>query len=529
MKKILTFSLWFYTSIIWADLSLSVDPNPVAWGQDLQLMIKKTGSGTQGLPDLSPLEKDFTIVGTQQSHAYQSINGIGHHESIWIVLLQPKHSGVIMIPAISWGQDKTSPYKLEVQDMKSLKNHPIEPSQTVFLKWEMHPQNPRVHEQVQLKLKIYHTEPLLDAKLSPPVVKNGLLFSLDQQTHLFEILHHQRYQVEQYRYILFPQADGPLEIQGPILDALEYGLVPSPIHQVLANKTLKVLPPLPGISIQKWLPVENLTYQDLEPLSQKIGLQSGDAILRKIAITAEGLPAQFIPDIQSSCGRNCKVYSNSPKINNQMIDGKLYGKKIFQLTYLPAEVGQAQIEPMEITWFNTQSRTREVLKIPGVSFEVFKARTRNASSISSNHTEHHNSFLLWMVLLLGLMIGGTVMWLFRSVSWDALLENLKGFEFKNFALKRACFQHQAAQARTALLKWAKQNDFAMPIRDLHDICRQIPDGELKIEMKNLIAYLFSAKTTKAWNGRRLWWAFKQFKWVKIKDVGIDASQKSLNP
>lgn len=212
-----------------------------------------------------------------------------------------------------------------------------------------------------------------------------------------------------------------------------------------------------------------------------------------------------------------------------MKDGELYGKKIYQLTYLPSQVGQSQIKPLEITWFNTQTRKMEVLKIPGVPFEVFKARNNAAKSSGPSSIDNKNGFAMWMVLLLGFLIGGTLMWFLRAVSWELLLENLKNFEFKNFNLKRACFKNQAPQVRIALLKWARQQDFALPIRDLHDICRQIPDGEFKLEIKNLIACLFSSRAGKTWNGQHLWRAFKQFKLIKFKDFDMDSQQQSLNP
>jgi hypothetical protein len=528
MKKIFSLLFLFYSLTSWAQLSASLEPNPAVLGQDLQLIIKKSDGRTPGLPDLSILEKDFHIVGTQQSSSYQNVNGKSFHEYTWIIMLHPKHAGKIQIPAITWGHEQTPILQLDVQATSQQVEVSVKPGQSVFLTWEILPQQPRVHEQVKIKLKIYHAEPLLDAKLTPPVVKNGLLFSLDAQPNLFEIINQRRYQVEQYRYILYPQSQGPMEIEGPVLDALEYGMVPTPIHQALKSQSLKILPPAGGQSLSQWLPVENLSYEELQPFSQKLGIHSGDTLVRKIAITAKGLPAQLIPDIQTTCGPDCKVYTNPPKVDNQMIDGELFGKKIYEITYLPTKVGSSKIEPIQVPWFDTLNQKIKYLKIPAIPYEVFKAKDSEQGIMSSGDNQSSNT-LIYYGLIFGFITGGLLVWFLPKISWPRILENIQSFELRNYALKRACLKNQAPQARIALLHWAKNQHFSQEIRDLHDICRQIPDGEFKIEIKTLIAFLFSLRKDKTWSGQRLWRAFKQFKWVKSTDFDLNANQHGLNP
>ncbi|HBB52638.1 MAG TPA: hypothetical protein DCZ80_01885 [Legionellales bacterium] len=528
MKKIFSLLILFYSFTSWAQLSASLEPNPAVLGQDLQLIIKKSEGGTRGLPDLSILENDFHIVGTQQSSSYQNVNGKSFHEYTWIIMLHPKHAGKIQIPSIPWGHEQTPALQLDVQATPTQAEVSARPSQSVFLTWEILPKHPRVHEQVKIKLKIYHADPLLDAKLTPPVVKNGLLFSLDAKPNLFEIINQRRYQVEQYRYILYPQSQGALEIEGPVLEALEYGMVPTPIHQALSGQSLKILPPADGQSLSQWLPVENLSYEELQPFSQKMGIHSGDTMVRKIAITAKGLPAQLIPDIQTACGQDCKVYNNPPKIDNQMIDGELFGKKIFEITYLPTKVGSSKIEPIQIPWFDTLNQKTKHLTIPAIPFEVFKAKESDQVMMPSGENQSSNALIYWG-LILGFIAGGLLVWFVPKISWPKILENIQSFELRNYALKRACLKNQASQTRLALLHWAKNQHFPQEIRDLHDICRQIPDGEFKIEIKSLIAFLFSLRKDKTWSGQRLWRAFKQFKRVKSTGFDLNANQHGLNP
>jgi hypothetical protein len=524
MKKIGMLLWYFYGVIAYAALNISMEPNPAVLGQDVQLILTKTDAASSDLPDLLSLEKDFLVVGTQQSSRYENINGKTHQETTWVVLLNPKHEGKITIPAIRWGQESTQTLELDVQAMSSKKPASGDTGESVFLKWELEPQAPMVHEQVKLKLKIYHSEPLLDAKLIPPSVENGLLFALDNQQHLFEILNNQRYQVEQYRYIIYPQNQGKMTIQGPVLDALEYGVVPTPVHKVLPNKTLNINPAQQA----HWLPVQNLSYQELIPVGKQIGVHAQDTIVRKIEITAQGIPAQLIPDIQSSCGQSCKVYSNPPKIENKMMDGELYGQKTFEITYLPEQAGHAKIESIEIPWFNTQTRKSQKLVIPSISIDVFKPKQETSQMITSNTKNSGWSVAFWTGLL-GFIGGALLFWISKHVSWQRLLENIQAFELRHYSLKKACFKNDAQSARLGLLKWANDQHFQYPIRDLHDIARQIPDNDLKIEIKSLIAHLFSRRQDKAWQGQRLWRSFRKFQFVKKPKANDESQTYSLNP
>lgn len=520
MKNFCTVILLIFTCQTYALLSVEISPNPAVLGQDVQLILKKKDRASSGLPDLSALEKDFSIVGTQQSHAFKNINGVSHQEDTWLILMNPKHQGKIVIPALTWGKEKTTVLSLDVQAMDRKQTSSTQIGESVLMKWEIEPKNPMVHEQVKIKLKIYHTEPLLDAKLVPPSVDNGLLFALDSQTHLMEILNQQRYQVEQYRYVVYPQKQGKMHIHPPVLDALEYGMIPTPIHQTLAKKVMMVAPNL----IKNAIPVENLSYQELIPLSKKIGVHLGNTVVRKVEVIAKGLPAQLIPDIQPSCGQHCKVYMNPPKVDNQLQNGQLYGHKIFEITYLPDEVGIAQLAAIDIPWFNTHTRQVQTLNIPAIPLETFQAKIHSETGSPLSPSSKS-----WLGGFLSFFLGALLMWVSRYVPWKKVLEQIQAFELRHYALKRACLRQDAVAARLALLKWARAQQFENPIRDLHDIARQIPDGDLKIEIKTLIAFLFSRRQDKVWQSAGLWRAFHVFKFEKFTRHHESHTSHRLNP
>ena len=510
MKMLL---LWLVSFSASAAVSISVEPQVVSLGQDTQLILKNTDVGTE-LPDLTGLVKDFAIVGTQQSNSYQNINGKSSHETLFIVLLSPKHAGQITIPGVRWGKDVTNAVTLDVQDIQTTKV--ADHDKTVFLTWSLEPKHPLVHEQIKLVLKVYHAGPLLDAKINPPAVNNGLLFALDNKVNLLEIQNNKRYQVEQYSYIIYPQQSGDMLIKGPAIEALEYDTIPKQVHDKLADKTLHISP-----ALQKdWLPVKSLSYQELLPLGKHIGVPVNDTISRKLVIKAVGIPAQLIPDLYPSCGANCRVYINPAKIDNKMVDGELHSQKVFEITYLPERIGSGVIQPIKLAWFNTQTRKAQQLLIPGVPFEVLQAKTK---VLPRNNQEGPRP---WLNSLLGLLAGMLIVFFGKKIPWLKAFDALKGVEIRNYKLKKACCNANGPMTRVALLKWAKRQGFKEPIADLHDIARQINDKNFAAQLEGLLFYLYGNAPHKKWHGAQLWSCFNK---LKITKQVIAEDSDTLNP
>jgi hypothetical protein len=311
---------------------------------------------------------------------------------------------------------------------------------------------------VKLTLKIYHLQPLLDAKLQPPAVKNGMLFSLEQGLRYFEMQAGVRYEVEEYRYVIYPQQAGNMEISPPALDAIEYGLAPAPVHTSLNPMTVQVMPLPKEQALASWLPAQQLTFKDLKPFSRQIGIPVGDTLVRQLQITAVGMPAQLMPDIQASCGDGCKVYMNPAKISNKIQNGSLSGRKIYDITYLLRRAGKQIIPAIDIPWFNTQTRRLEQLSIPGLEVDVFAVTPQqHAEQLPPFKPGRH--LPAWWFAIFGFLGGGLFIKFQSHCPWKKWLMQLRGLELEHASLKKACLQHNPEQARLEILAWAKKLGF----------------------------------------------------------------------
>lgn len=534
MKKYLFIACLFFVSSCFASVELILKPNPVSVDEEVQLIIKQKGSSSRdsaGLPDISLLDKDFQIVGTQQSMSYQVINGVAQQENIWTIILLPKHTGDLTIPSLKIGNETTTPQVLQVLKTKAQEtSQNLQQEKMVFLDWSIEPKTPMLHEQIKIKLKVYHQVPLLDAKLAPPNVDNALIFSIDSHQHDVELLNRQKYEVETYEYLVYPQKIGSLLIHPPILDALQYDLMPTPIHLSLPEESLKIKAPPASFNNTEWLPASSLSYEELTPINQNIKLNLGETLTRRIKITGLGVPANLIPDINVSCGSQCKVYSHLLETKNKLVAGELSGTKIFEITYLPKEKGKLEISTLQIPWYNTKSHRSEFLSIPGVHLNVVPEQKTTGDLFQVEPEIKAKKYHIpnWLSLFLGLVLGMLVMKFFGKITWKDFWRHLRQMEFKNQALKSACMKNDAAAVRILFLDWARKY-FSVPFRDLHDVADEINIPEVRAQIDLLVTYLFKNHPNKQWDGKVFWQVFKKIK--KIKKTSFNKWDKvnSLNP
>ncbi len=72
-------------------LNARINTDSVVIGDSFQLQLSTDDSASS--PDLSPLQKDFTLLGTSQNTSIQIINGTVSQQKTWIISLSPKTTG----------------------------------------------------------------------------------------------------------------------------------------------------------------------------------------------------------------------------------------------------------------------------------------------------------------------------------------------------------------------------------------------------------------------------------------------------
>jgi hypothetical protein len=514
MKRLfLIFILLFWYGFATAKVTMTITPSKAQLGDTLQLTLTLDNYKSQALPDLTPLEHDFTIVGTQHSLSYSVINGTTHSINQWIILLLAKKQGVLTIPALSIGGESSAP------DQVVIKAHHYEKENVenndVLLRGEISQNNPFINEEIIYTVKLYSSQRLLEVEYQPPEIEDALLIPLGEGRRYHSTINDREYAVDEQQYAIFPQKSGELKLSPPTLNALVYDVVPRRIQRKAKPVTLTVKP-----STQKhWLPAKQVTLTQHYDLPTT-ALATGDTVVRSITLEAVGVPAQLLPTIRIKNNKQYRAYSEKPNAQNTLRQQELVGTSTMSVTYVFNQAGQVTLPPVQLTWFNTQTGKQETAILPERTFTVTakKALTTPAKITKEKTTVQpratapspSHSIAWWIAsLLAGAWIITLLLWWFYHRSPRAM--NISNRSLLR-SIKVACFANDPIQAQAALLAWATTQWPTLSFFNLNDIIKCITDNTtLKKQLQLLSRALYSQHSQHTWHGEELWRSIKSYR------------------
>ncbi|WP_419419663.1 BatD family protein [Legionella sp. D16C41] len=563
MKKLI-FAIFIilYSSIVQAELSVQVDTAKVHKGEAFRLIINND-KAPAGVPDLVPLQANFTIVGTERSTNYSIINGNATSSNQWVILLLPKKTGTLTIPAIQVGQEYTQPKTIEVvNDSRTSKSSVNDKQQDVILTAELSNDHPYVNEQVIYTVKLYNSRRLLNVNYQGPQIDDALLIPLGDGRRSQVVENGRIYSVEEQQYAIFPQKSGNLTITPPTFNALIYDAVPEPIQvQALENK-LKVKPVPANFQGKNWLPAKQVNLTEKYDQDIKT-LQQGNTLRRTITLQAIGAPAQLLPNLAFNSTDQFSVYPEKLIEKNSFHQLELIGTTTINLTYLLNKVGNITLPAVQLPWFNTITNKVETATLPALTLNV----TANTDNSSANNTSKDTTLTSTSdeqqprtstfkvkdetrddsqsinplvnssnINLAWWLVGGLALaWILTVLLWWWTQSGMRGgstgtSKKKLFAqLKKACLTNNPKKAEIALLNWARWQWPDTEFLNLAAVNKLISDPAIRREISELAKELYHSKQSN-WQGEKLWRLIANYKVVSTSKMNKNRPPlKPLNP
>lgn len=553
MKNLaLTLVILFYSSFLQAHLSLQLDNSKIQMGQTCRITLTKDNAALTGAPDLSPLRKDFEIIGTQQLNNYSVINGQVHSTSQWIISLMPKKIGVLTIPSLQIGQEHTPPERLEVtiDTDNSSSTKLTNAQQALLLTAEVDEPNPFVNQQVLYTVKLYNSRQLIDAEYRAPEIKDGLLIALGKNRQYQTTKNGQVYEVEEQRYVIFPQKSNVIKINPPSFKATVFDALPRVINIQAKATTLHVKPAPEAYRNKGWLPAKAVSLSENYDRATD-GIMQGTTLVRTLTLRVEGVPAQLLPAFEFAKTSQFDTYYDKPIENNSYYNKGILGTITVNITYLFNKPGRVVIPAVEIPWFNTVTEKEEKAFLPSVTLNVKassivqpndqavsakqdkppataikpqKKRQLLQQRENSNEGEGKGNTMPWSLVLGLIFIGLATLimrWIRRNFHQPTNRLLLK-------RLRNACMTNQPQAARIALLTWANQQWPDREIVSLEDISKSIDDSNLQSQLNLLLQALYYPGQ-QPWLGRELWLSVKYYKKAKKRYNKKRDGLPPLNP
>lgn len=522
MKKLIIIGFFCLLSIqAKADVQVEIDPSEISIDEPFRLTLTQTNlQSSSGIPDFTPLHKDFSILATERGVNYSVTNGQTQSSSTWTVALKARKAGALTIPAITVGTEQTTPLVINVAASASPQSNSVsfgdQQAQDIVLTTEVSEKNPYVNQQITYKVTLYNSKQLLDANYQGPKVENALLIPLGGGKRYQTQKNNTQYLVEEQNYAIFPQKSGPLKITSPVFTALVYDYNPQRLKAEDKPLTLDVQPIPKQFTGKIWLPAKQVKLSEqYENVTATIS--QGSTLVRTVRLEGVGIPAQLLPNLNFAQSDAFSVYPEKGKDNNQILQGELVSSTEIKVTYLFNKSGDIRIPELKLPWFNTTTGKEEIASLPPKTISVNpsanapaaatpaapvqKEEAKPAATKTKESPTQNTS--AWIIAALFALA-----WLLTLSLWAWQKYHPKsGKSAYKKALNEfheACLQGNPQRARDTLLKWASLHWPDAPILNLSDLSRLAHDANLQKQIHLLSQVLYKGKEKTLWRGDELW-------------------------
>jgi len=516
---LLSLSLWTVGAQA-AGLVASIDRSRVNSGETVELTLESSDVTQFGKPDLSALEPLFEVRGTRQVNQLTTLGDDSHATTRWIITLLPKHNGTLVIPPLPLGEFKSQPINLQV--VESEKQDSADKLAPVFIETSLDQDTVYVQAQAILTLRIYHSVSLYDdSSLTPLQIPDARVEQLGESRTYEKVINDLRHGVIERRYAIYPQHSGLLTIPAQMFSATLAETQPSqePAPQgPKAGKLIRVSSTGLNLTVKPkpadypadapWLPARSLSLsENWNPAPDHV--QVGDSMTRSLTLKAEGLASSQLPPLPATETSGLRRYPDQPQLSNQPSDQGLIGIREDREALVPTRIGQIELPPVDVVWWNTlqdhlersslPARTLNAVNNPSLMVEAPAGNVPATLAVSSEALWYwkFSTLILACTTLLGFGLWWRARWqpaILRAAqtgpSPRTLLDDLK----------RACQANDPQATRQALDAWARQQP-----ETLADMAaRFVP---LSDALDGLNGALYS-ETGHYWQGEELWRAIR---------------------
>ena len=554
-----------------AAISSQIDKNVIEQGETFLLLLNVTKSDIDKL-DLTPLEKDFELIGRSHQSSTTILNGEVQSSTRLLLTLAPKRAGALTVPALTLDAEQSQVHTIEVKEVKQLSavDGGVEMLSTLS------EDSPYVQQPLIYQMNLVLGQRIFNASFQEPTITQGkaLLKPLGEQRQYRQTLNGRDMLVVEQSWLVTPQQSGVLEIEGAKLSAEvtsrnaqpnTYRRLNDPrstrrIFVSADNYQLNVLPIPAEYKGDNWLAASelNLTSQldsdqwrQGEPVTRTITLKA-------IGVTEDQLPKLVLPNVEG-----LKQYAAKPIFKQEYIDDQLVSEMKIEVTLIPSRSGSLRLPAIELFWWNTvtNSQQRSVLEeqLLDVAASTLAEPTQKQSAVPTfeqapiseevmtdqaaiqpalgtdlklqDENKGWNGFSLWVILLSGtggMLLGGLLTFVYFKRKGRQVTNNKNRSKEMTAspsmrAIKEACRNNDAKTARHALLAWVRHIE---PQATSLDSSKVIFSDALSEAILDLNQCCYAVGKVD-WQGDRLWKAVSDEKIVPASKIKGDSRLQEL--
>ncbi|HNP65303.1 MAG TPA: BatD family protein, partial [Woeseiaceae bacterium] len=323
-------------------------------------------------PDFSVLDEKFYRGQLSQLSNTSIINGAISRSRTWSVALMAKSTGRQEIPAISVGNEKSSPISIMINEPSNAPPGEAD----VFITSEVDQTEAYVQSQILYRYKVYRAVATRQEGRRDPVFTGAeVLYERAGDERSYEaILNGRAYNVLERVLAIYPQASGEFSISPARFEArvLRDGRITGRKVFESEGHTIKVLPiPAPPADYPdaNWLPARDVHLSE-EWSREPDRLAAGEPVTRKVTISALGQIETQIPAIEPPEIDGMNVYADRPDLSRVFEAEGIRGIRRDQYAMIGTQGGLIEVPEVRVPWFDIEAKEWRVAELPGRTIDI---------------------------------------------------------------------------------------------------------------------------------------------------------------
>ncbi|WP_031340404.1 BatD family protein, partial [Xanthomonas maliensis] len=358
-----------------------LDRDSIDAGDSVTLNVETDQRGVQ--PDFVPLRADFALGATNASQQMQVSNGGVTTRALFGVVLTPRKSGALIVPAVRVGRERTEPLPLQVNAaVAAAAAAPASGSaasvaqgnEEAFVDTLVDDRQPYVQQSVGVVVRLHYATQLTSGELDLPAPDGASLQRVGDDVSSTEMVDGRRYNVVERRFLLVPERSGPLVLPparfngrsvGGFFDDY-FGRGNGELSARSASISMQVRAQ-PVNAPQPWLPLRSL---QLRYTATPQRATAGEAAQIVVEASARGATQAQFPELPTPAVPDAQVFAEPAQFDERFVDGSPQLRVTRRYSVVPNRAGTLVVPGLQMGWWDVGAAAARMASLPDLTLEV---------------------------------------------------------------------------------------------------------------------------------------------------------------
>ncbi|MBB3759958.1 BatD family protein [Xanthomonas arboricola] len=331
-------------------------------------------------PDYTPLRNDFALGAKSANQQMQVTNGSVTVRALFGVVLTPRKSGELIVPAIRVGNERTEPLRLQVgasaSDAGSSASGAAaaQGNEDAFVQTQVDDPQPYVQQSVGVVVRLYFATQLASGELDLEAPDGASLQRIGDDVSSVKVLNNRQYNVVERRYLLVPERSGRLVLPSARFNGRSvggffddyFGRGNGELSARSASIPLQIRAQ-PANAPQPWLPLRSL---QLRYTTTPQRATAGEAAQLVVEASARGATQAQFPELPTPSVPDAQVFAEPPQYEERFVDGSPQLRLTRRYSIVPNRAGPLVVPGLQVAWWDVGAAAAKTAALPDLTLDV---------------------------------------------------------------------------------------------------------------------------------------------------------------